>query len=110
LPAYLEQADILLSPRTLGQNTPMKVYSYMAAGKAIVATAIRSHLQVLDASTASLVELSAESMARALERLVADESLRAAFGTAARIKVERDYSIGKYRQTLADAYRFVAAG
>src|SRR5690606_18125539 len=34
LGAYLRQADILVSPRTLGQNTPMKVYSYMQAGKA----------------------------------------------------------------------------
>src|SRR5690606_8982438 len=48
LGAYLRQADILVSPRTLGQNTPMKVYSYMQAGKAILATDIRSHTQALD--------------------------------------------------------------
>ena len=33
LNAYLQQADVLVSPRTLGQNTPMKVYSYMQSGK-----------------------------------------------------------------------------
>lgn len=108
LPGYLEQAQILLSPRTLGQNTPMKVYSYMAAGKAIVATSIRSHLQVLDPATAALVEPQAESLAAALQRLVEDESLRRRLGEAARDKVEREYSLEKYRQTLTDAYLFVA--
>jgi glycosyltransferase involved in cell wall biosynthesis len=48
LSGYLRQADILLSPRILGQNTPMKVYSYMQAGRAILATNIRSHTQALD--------------------------------------------------------------
>ena len=86
----------------------MKVYSYMAAGKAIVATSIRSHLQVLDPATAALVEPQAESLAAALQRLVEDESLRRRLGEAARDKVEREYSLEKYRQTLTDAYLFVA--
>ncbi|HET7608418.1 MAG TPA: glycosyltransferase, partial [Gammaproteobacteria bacterium] len=38
----LEQADVLVSPRLQGQNTPMKLYSYLAAGKAVLATRIRS--------------------------------------------------------------------
>ncbi|MCW5199025.1 glycosyltransferase, partial [Desulfobulbus sp. F3] len=35
---YLAQADVLASPRTEGENTPMKIYSYMDSGKAILAT------------------------------------------------------------------------
>ena len=109
LPAYLEQADILLSPRTLGQNTPMKVYSYMAAGKAILATGIRSHLQVLDETTAAIVSLEAQSMADALARLAGDAALRQQLGAAARTKVETEYSLERYRQILGDAYRQLAA-
>ena len=48
LPALLQQADILLSPRTEGDNTPMKIYSYMNAERAILATDLRTHTQVLD--------------------------------------------------------------
>src|SRR5690606_4783612 len=70
LGAYLRQADILVSPRTLGQNTPMKVYSYMQAGKAILATDIRSHTQALDSSCAMLVAPEPAAMAHGFERLL----------------------------------------
>ena len=53
--ATLAQADILVSPRTLGENTPMKIYSYLASGRSILATDIGSHTQALDASCALLV-------------------------------------------------------
>jgi glycosyltransferase involved in cell wall biosynthesis len=45
---YLEQADVLVSPRLRGVNTPMKIYSYLLAGKAVVATRIESHTQVME--------------------------------------------------------------
>ena len=32
LEAYMDQVDILVSPRTQGENTPMKIYNYMASG------------------------------------------------------------------------------
>ena len=35
---YLAQADILVSPRIQGDNTPMKLYSYLDSGKALLAT------------------------------------------------------------------------
>ena len=40
LPAFLALADVLVSPRVRGENTPFKVYSYMASGKPLVATRI----------------------------------------------------------------------
>ena len=46
LPAYLKQADILCSPRLKGVNTPMKIYSYMLAGRAILATDIASRTTI----------------------------------------------------------------
>ncbi|WP_417913635.1 glycosyltransferase [Candidatus Electronema sp. JM] len=51
---YLAQADLLASPRTEGENTPMKIYSYMDSGKPILATKIASHTQVLDKDNAFL--------------------------------------------------------
>lgn len=110
LNAYLEQADVLVSPRTLGQNTPMKVYSYMQSGKAIIATDIRSHTQVLDRECAELVPPEPEALASGLERLVRDESLRRRLGAAARAKVERDYSRAAYRARLRRAYDQLATG
>src|SRR5262245_20710248 len=33
LAEYLSQADILVSPRIKGVNTPLKIYSYLSSGK-----------------------------------------------------------------------------
>ena len=35
---YMAQADVLVSPRIQGLNTPMKVYSYLDSGVAVLAT------------------------------------------------------------------------
>ena len=40
-PSFLALADVLASPRAKGENTPFKVYTYLASGKPLVATRIR---------------------------------------------------------------------
>jgi glycosyltransferase involved in cell wall biosynthesis len=109
LSAYLAQADILLSPRTLGTNTPMKVYSYMQSGKAILATDIRSHTQALDSTSAELVAMEPRAFAAGLERLAADPELRHRLGATAQAKADREYSLPVFRQKLRTAYERVAA-
>jgi glycosyltransferase involved in cell wall biosynthesis len=105
LGGYLAQADILLSPRMAGRNTPMKVYSYMQAGRAILATDIRSHTQALDAGCCELVATEPPALAAGLDRLVRDPDRRQQLGTAARERVEREYSLPVFRAKLAGAYQ-----
>ncbi len=109
LNAYLAQADLLLSPRTLGQNTPMKVYSYMQSGKAMLATAIRSHTQVLDGECAELVAAEPAAWAAGLARLAGNAEHRRRLGAAARTKAESEYSLPAFRARLQQAYLKVAA-
>ena len=52
IPQYLEAADVLVSPRSRGKNTPLKIYQYLRAGRPIVATNLLTHTQVLDAEVA----------------------------------------------------------
>ena len=52
----LGEADVLVSPRLKGLNTPMKIYSYLDSGTAVLATRLRTHTQVLDDRTAYLVD------------------------------------------------------
>ena len=54
IPAYLLAADVLVSPRSRGTNTPLKIYQYLRSGKPIVATRLLTHTQVLDDETAIL--------------------------------------------------------
>ena len=48
---------LISSPRlaSAGTNTPLKIYSYLRAGKPIVATDLLTHTQVLDREVAILV-------------------------------------------------------
>lgn len=108
LAGYLQQADILVSPRLRGNNTPMKVYSYMLSGKAILATRIRSHMQVLDESCAWLAEAEPRSLALGLQALCADPALRARLGAAARRRAQERYSLEAFREKVRLAYRSIA--
>jgi glycosyltransferase involved in cell wall biosynthesis len=55
VPRYHRLADVLVTTRSRGTNTPLKIYQYLRAGRPIVATDIRSHTQVLDDASAELV-------------------------------------------------------
>ncbi|MDX3908917.1 MAG: glycosyltransferase family 4 protein [Sphingobium sp.] len=108
LQQYLAQADILCSPRRDGVNTPMKIYSYMASGKAILATDIESHRQVLDADTALLVTPTAEAMAKGLETLRTHGALRAMLGQAAAVRAKTEFSLEAFEGRIKEAYRLLA--
>jgi len=107
LPAYLAQADILCSPRLKGVNTPMKIYSYLAAGKAILATDIASHQQVLDSHCAVMVAPTVEAMAGGLDRLAGDPALRTRLGHAASERSGEHYSLPMFDRRMHDAYRVI---
>ena len=53
--AYILLADILVSPRIDGTSVPLKIYTYLNAGKPILATNIPAHLLVLSPENACLV-------------------------------------------------------
>jgi glycosyltransferase involved in cell wall biosynthesis len=109
LSGLLAQADILVSPRQRGSNTPMKIYSYMNSGRVILATRVASHTQVLDDGCALLVEPAAQGIAIGLAALAADESLRARLGAAARRRAAERYSVEAFRRKVCAAYRKLEA-
>ena len=101
---YLEQADVLVSPRLRGVNTPMKIYSYLLAGRAVVATRIESHTQVMDDTICALVEPEAAALGRVLGELMRDPGRRARLGEAAARRARERHSAEAYRATLLGAY------
>lgn len=70
LPRWMALADVLVSPRILGGNTPFKIYTYLASGKPIVATRLETHTQVLSDETAFLVEPSPSALAEGIEAAI----------------------------------------
>jgi glycosyltransferase involved in cell wall biosynthesis len=99
---YHRIADVLVTTRSRGTNTPLKVYQYLRAGRPIVATAIRSHTQVLDEETAELVAPEAAAIAAGLLRVLRDpERARALAEAAGRLARER-YSEQAYLDRLSE--------
>jgi len=101
---YLEQADILVSPRIKGYNTPMKIYSYLDSGKAVLATRLLTHTQVLDDEIAYLVEPNVQSMASGMVELLRNESLRNQLADQAKQRVQQEYTFEAYQRKLCGFY------
>lgn len=104
LPYYLAQADILASPRIKGENTPMKIYSYLASGRPVLATNIHSHTQVLDSRSAMLVDANVGEMAAGLRRLLENRPLREQIGCAGKALATARYSLAAYKIKLKEGY------
>jgi glycosyltransferase involved in cell wall biosynthesis len=97
---YLAEADILVSPRIIGKNTPMKLYSYLDSGIAVLATDLPTHTQLLDSRVAMLAEPSPKAFSEAMLHLMEDENLRRNLGQAGKKLIEEHYSYGVFREKL----------
>ncbi len=106
VPACLAAADVLVSPREKGRNTPLKIFSYLASGQPVVATAITSHTQVLDDRACVLVEPTAAGLAGGIGSLLADGPIRTrAVERAAAQRAQ--YGIEQFVAGVARAYHQV---
>ena len=108
LASYLAQADILVSPRIQGNNTPMKLYSYLHSGKALVATDLWTHTQVLNHHVAILTEPSPAAFAQGLLGLLNNPERRCMLGKAGKKLVEEEYSYSAFRMKLDNLYNWLA--
>jgi glycosyltransferase involved in cell wall biosynthesis len=99
--AYLQLATTLVTCRLRGTNTPLKLYQYLRAGRPIVATAIRSHTQVLDEEVAELVAVDAAAIAQGLARVLHDPARARTLARNARLRAESEYSEQAYMTKLS---------
>ncbi|HEX6938528.1 MAG TPA: glycosyltransferase family 4 protein [Longimicrobiales bacterium] len=100
VPRYHRAADVLITCRSRGTNTPLKIYQYLRAGRPIVATAIRSHTQVLDAASAELVEATPEAIAAGVLRVLSDPARARSLAAAAVALARERYGPDAYMRRL----------
>jgi len=103
----LEAANILISPRCRGTNTPLKIYGYLRSAKPIIATDLATHTQVLDNTIAELVAPTEEGLGEGMRRLLDDPSHAASLAAAAGARAAADYSDDDYLARVAAFYRQV---
>jgi glycosyltransferase involved in cell wall biosynthesis len=96
IPAYLHACDVLVSPRSRGTNTPLKIYQYLRSGKPIVATRLLTHTQVLSDDTAFLTGPSPDAFAGGILSALADPARAQAVGRAAADLAATKYSYEAY--------------
>ena len=96
IPAYLDAATALVSPRSTGTNTPLKIYQYLRSGRPIVATRLLTHTQVLDDETAILTEATPEGYAQGIVASIRDRDGAARVARQAFEMAETKYSYEAY--------------
>jgi glycosyltransferase involved in cell wall biosynthesis len=107
IPALVTDFDIALQPRVVAYASPLKIFEYMAAGRAIVAPDQPNIREILDHERSALLfdPNQAGAMWAAITRLAGDPDLRARLGAEARADIiRRDYTwAGNARRVLAHA-------
>lgn len=103
----LREADVLVSPRLKGTNTPMKIYSYLDSGTAVLATRLRTHTQVLSDRTAYLVDPEPFALGSGLAALLRDDSLRERLAAEAKDHVRREFTPEAARRKLESFYAMI---
>ncbi|MDH5692014.1 MAG: glycosyltransferase family 4 protein [Gammaproteobacteria bacterium] len=101
---YMKQADILVSPRVHGVNTPMKVYSYLDSGVAVLATDLPTHTQVMTDKIAVLAAADTRSFASGIEEIAADEVRRKELAKNAKEYIEKEHSYSAFCKTIDKIY------
>jgi glycosyltransferase involved in cell wall biosynthesis len=105
--AFMRLADVLVSPRCQGQNTPLKIYTYMLSGRPIVATDLPTHTQVLDDSTAILTPATPAGMARGLVAALENRADAEQRAERARRRAEQEFNFAVFSRKVIDVYRHV---
>jgi glycosyltransferase involved in cell wall biosynthesis len=94
-------------PSVWFENAPMSILEPMAAGTAVVASAIGGISEQIDDGVEGLLTEpgDAGSVASAMTRLASDAGLARRMGEAGRVRVRRDFSPEGHVGTLLDTYR-----
>lgn len=98
--ACTQAADVQVSPRSAGTNTPLKVYEQLASGVPLVATRIYCHTQVLDDAVAYLVEPEAGALAEGILAALRDGREGNPRAAKARALYDEKYARPAYERKL----------
>jgi glycosyltransferase involved in cell wall biosynthesis len=107
MPLYMGLADLLVSPRIQGANTPLKIYTYLKSGKPIVATNLLTHTQVLNKDVAILTEPNPESFAKGIILLAKDKRLRDELGKKGTSFVDTISDLKRFYNKISDVYNLI---
>jgi glycosyltransferase involved in cell wall biosynthesis len=97
VPALMSACDILAAPHAAKEGfvgSPTKVFEYLAAGRAIVASRLEQMSQVLEDEKTAILTTPSDvgELTNALRRLANDSQTRASLGNSARASAVRSHT------------------
>jgi len=106
VPALMREFDLFVLP-SLWEGLPNAVLEAMAAGRAVVATAVHGTPEaVAQGETGLLVPpRDPQALAGAMARLLKDDSLRGSMGRAGRERVAREFGMDRMVRETEEVYR-----
>lgn len=110
VPAFLAMADVLVSPRVYGENLPLKIFDYLAAGRPIVATDIPAHRSILTQERAVLVPPDSDGIATGIRDLLLDPMRAERLASAAHAYADRYLGQSAFVKSVEELYRRVSDG
>jgi glycosyltransferase involved in cell wall biosynthesis len=102
VPVYIAMADVLVSPRTAGTNTPLKIYSFLKSGKPIVATDLWTHSQILSDKISVLAGPDPRSFADGILFALRNPEARER-ALAAKKMADTEYTFDNYKNKITAA-------
>lgn len=113
VPAYLDACDIFVSPHVQAADgseffgSPTKLFEYLSMAKPVIASRLGQIAEVIrhDENGLLVEPGDTSALARAIERLALDESLRARLGAAGRQTVAGQYTWRQNAARVFDAMR-----
>lgn len=112
IPAWIAAADVVAVPQRATPNTrgqiPAKVFDAMAMAKPIIATSVNDLPNVLDGCGRIVPPESPNTLRTEILELLAQPSMRAELGEAARLRCIERYSYDALAPVLADVIESVA--
>lgn len=107
IPEFMKLADMLVSPRIAGNNTPLKIYSYLRSGIPIIATDHLTHTQVLNADVAVLTDCTPTAFAGGMLRVLEDRAYGEKLSRNAQALAAREYSYEAYLHKTKEIYSYL---
>lgn len=107
VPRFITLASVLVSPRVDGNNTPLKIYSYLRSGVPIVATRHITHTQVLNDEVALLTDSEPTAFGTGILTVLDRPDIAARLASNAQALAAREYSYEAYLKKTREVYGYL---
>jgi len=104
IPGLIDLSSVIVSPRSRGTNTPLKIYNYCRTGKPLVATDRLTHTQILNPDISCLVEATPDAFAAGILKVLQDADYAKQVSDAAQEFAKQHFSDERYIEMVAQIY------